>query len=135
MAVNKDKLVESLAVMKDKNKELLAKDKEDAKAKKAAVESSYQQKVSKIDDKIIAEVKKKFQKEYEIEKKRDFIPTGVTKKIDSMLADVYAKEGLDLVEKGDLKSARKYLSKAFYFDSENKNANSGIVTGKPAVLS
>jgi len=71
-------------------------------------------------------VQKKFKKEYNEEAVREVQITGTTKKIESVVAEAYAKSGLEKLEKNDIALARKDFVEALFVDKNNKTAKEGL---------
>jgi hypothetical protein len=119
--------IENMIAKKNAAKgDLAAKDKEAAKQKKVAVQKKYEETIEKINKAELQKVKQKFRKTFETEKKREVQITGTTKKIESMAAEAYAKQGLKKLEKNDIARARKDFVEALYLDKDSSTAKEGL---------
>ena len=130
---NKEKMnseIEKLrAEIEKRNSEkgaLVEKDKDGAKTKKDQVQKKYDETIAKINDAELKMVKQKFQKEYNEEAVREVQTTGVTQKIEGIVAEAYAKSGLEKLDKNDIALARKDFVEALFVDRNNKTAKEGL---------
>ena len=130
---NKDRFEKKIADIQDKIAKkdgakgaLADKDKETAKGKKTDVQKKYESTIEKINEAELKMIKGKFRTIYEKEKVREVQITGTTKKIEAMMAEAYAKSGLNKLEKNDIERARKDFVDALYLDSDSKTAKEGL---------
>ena len=97
-----------------------------ASKKKKKIAKQYEAKLSKIQAAELKMIARKFTKTYKEEKKREVQLTKVTKNIEGMMAETFAKIGLDKLERNSLLKARKAFVDALYLDSKNETAKSGM---------
>ncbi len=121
-----EKLKVEIDKMNSQKSALVEKDKENAKVKKDQVQKKYEETIGKINVAELKMVQQKFKKEYEEEGVREVQTTGATKKIESVVAEAYAKSGLEKLEKNDIALARKDFVDALYVDRNNKTAKEGL---------
>ncbi|MGI6393739.1 MAG: hypothetical protein ACOX2F_03235 [bacterium] len=120
------KIKDEVDKMKSQRAALTEKDKEVAKAKKEEAQKKYNDMINKINAAELKQVQAKFKKEYDEERSREVQATGVTKKIASVIAEAYAKSGLEKLDKNDIALARKDFVDALYADKDNKTAKEGL---------